>query len=60
MTIPHARDIRKLARSRKRLYLLCPPDPYNLPSTALLSGLQSPRSFRGALKSTDQDSILSM
>ena len=40
-TICHARDMRKLVRSRKQLHLLSPPDPCNLPGTALLGGFQS-------------------
>ena len=42
-----ARDLLKLARSWKQLCLLCPPDLWNLPGIALLSG------SRGALKSTE-------
>ena len=49
-TICHAPYLWKLARSCKHLRLLCPPDPWNLPGTALLSGFQS--SLR-ALKSTE-------
>ena len=37
-TICHARDLWKLARSCKQVHLLWPPDPWNLPCTALLSG----------------------
>ena len=48
-TIWHARDLWKLARFCKQLYLLCPPDPWNIPGTALLSEFQS---SRGALEST--------
>ena len=36
----------KFAQPFKQLHLLCPPDPWNLPGTALLSG---------ALKSTEKD-----
>ena len=36
--IRHARNLRKLARSYKELRLMCPPDPQNLPGTALFSG----------------------
>ena len=45
-TICHAEGLWKLAWSYKQLCLPCPPDPWNLPSTALLSWFQ-----RGALKS---------
>ena len=40
-TIFYVWDLWKLARSCKQLYLLCLPDPLNLPGTALLSGFQS-------------------
>ena len=36
----HVRDLWKLARICKGC-LLCPPDPWNLPGTALVSGFQS-------------------
>ena len=36
-TIVHARNLWKLARSCKQLRLLCPPDPWNRPGTALLN-----------------------
>ena len=42
-TICHVRDLWKLALSCKQLWLSCPPDPWNLPGTALLSGFQSSR-----------------
>ena len=48
-TICHVWDLWKLARFYKELLLLCPPDPSNLPGTALLSGFQS---SRGALSKT--------
>ena len=50
----HAQDVWKMAWSCKQLHLLCPPNPWNLPGTALLSGFQS---SHGALKSTEYDSI---
>ena len=40
-TICHAWDLWKLSQSCKQLHLLCPPDLWNLPGTALLSGFQS-------------------
>ena len=49
-TICHAWDLWKLSRSCKQLCLLSPPDLWNLPGTALLSGFQS---SQGALKSTE-------
>ena len=49
-TICHAWDLWNLAWSCKQLHLLCPPDTWNLPGTALLSGLQN--SWR-AVKSTE-------
>ena len=52
-TICNAQDLWKLAWSCKQSRLSCPPDPWNLPSTALVSGFQS--SWE-ALKSTEQDS----
>ena len=45
----HARDLWRLAWSCKQLRLPCPPDPWNLPGTALLN-------HPGALKSTEYDS----
>ena len=38
-SISHAQDLSKLARSRKQLYLLCPPHRWALLGTALLSEL---------------------
>ena len=52
--ICHAQDLWKLARSCIQMHLLCPPDPWNLPGTALLSGFQN---SCGALKSTEYDSM---
>ena len=52
-TICHAQDLWQLAWSSKQLHLLCPPNLYNVPGTALLSEFQS---SHGALKSTEQDS----
>ena len=49
-TMCHGRDLRKLTWSCKQLHLLCPPDPWNLPGTALLSGCQN---SQGALKPTE-------
>ena len=48
--ICHVRDLWKLARYCKQLHLLCQPDPWNLPGTALLSEFQS---SWWALKSTE-------
>ena len=42
-TICHGRDLWKLSRSFKQLCLLCPPDPWDLPGTALFNGFQSSR-----------------
>ena len=44
-TICHAWDLWKLAQSCKQLCLLCLPDPWNLPDTALLSGFRSSQWF---------------
>ena len=42
-TICHTRDLWKLARSCKQLHLLCLPNPWSLPGTALFNGFQSSR-----------------
>ena len=42
MTFCHVRDLWKLSWSCKQLCSLCPPDPWNLPSTTLLGGFRSP------------------
>ena len=51
-TICHARVLWKMARAWKQLRLLCPPNPWNLPGTALFSGYQSSRELWNPLNKT--------
>ena len=44
-TICYALELWKLAQSCKQLCLLCPPDPWNFPGTALLMDFKAPGSF---------------
>ena len=50
---PCPRPVKFGSRYCKRLRLLCPLDPYNLPGNPSLSGFHC---FKGALKFTEQDS----
>ena len=46
----HAEDLWKLVQSCKQLCLLCPPAPWNLPSTTLLSGFRSSQGAEMTIK----------